>query len=437
VSGGLVVIAALLLDWIRPGYLEGHVMICLVLLINLINFFCMTEKTSASRRTVLSSALGSAAAIGTGILLNQRKTTSDQCKLTSYLPNVNWTMTSFLGKTLEGKSLLYDVPMRISRRLRELTNEKFNVKVDYTRFEKPTQDILEEVSDRIYECGFSGIYYSKDYFPLYFGCAIPFGLSPYEQTAWLKHKTDNSEETFIQKLYVKLKLNIIPFPAAATGGQMGGWFRREITSPSSLKDIRMRIPGLGATVLERIFGVKLHQDVYYDSKSRDTSLTISTIAQGLKKGGTNNRRALDAAEWIGPYDDVRLDLHNVGANFYYWPGWWEPSTTFDVQVNREAWKDLPVEYKAIFKYVCNETYDTTLSEYTMNNVKTLDKLKSQQYGKINLMPFPEEILNMARQGTEELLREYSEKSLFGEVYNEWMKFRYTYRTWQRFTGLSS
>lgn len=199
----------------------------------------------------------------------------------------------------------------------------------------------------------------------------------------------------------------------------------------------MRIPGLGATVLEKNFGVKPHKSVYYDKKSPDTRLTISTIAKELNKGSTNNLRALDAAEWIGPYDDVRLDLHTVGANFYYWPGWWEPSTTFDVQVNRIAWEELPPEYKAIFKYVCNEIYDTTLSEYTMNNVKTLDKLTSQQYGRINLRRFPEEILEMARQGTENLLREYSEKSLFGEVYTEWMKFRDTYRKWQRFTGLSS
>jgi TRAP-type mannitol/chloroaromatic compound transport system substrate-binding protein len=377
------------------------------------------KQFSTSRRTLLSSALGSTAALGVGLFYN-RQPGSKQ---------VNWTMHSFLGDDAKDKVLLYKVPYMISKRIADITDNNFKINVISSG--GSTELILKDVgSSTKYECGFSGIYYeTKENRALYFGCAIPFGLSPHEQTAWLSYKEDDNDDlTLIQKLYQDLGLNIIPFPAAATGGQMGGWFREELTTPESLTGKRMRIPGLGAKVFQKL-GVRPDSDVY------PKALLPQEIAPELEKGKSNNKQALDAAEWIGPYDDIRLNLDKAGAKYYYYPGWWEPSTTFDVQVNIDAWKSLSNEYQAIFKHACKEIYDDILTKYVTKNSRDLKILIKR---KIHVQRFPDKILKVAKTKTDELLAEYDDngKDQFKTVHNKWKEFRQAHRDWSKYTDIT-
>jgi TRAP-type mannitol/chloroaromatic compound transport system substrate-binding protein len=376
------------------------------------------KQFSTSRRTLLISALGSTAALGVGLFYN-RQPGSKQ---------VNWTMHSFLGDGVKGKVLLYEVPYMISKRIAEITDNNFKIKVISSG--RKTEQILEDVGSEEYQCGFSGIYYETEKNRvLYFGCAIPFGLSPHEQTAWLSYKEgDKDNWTLIQKLYQDLKLNIIPFPAAATGGQMGGWFREELTTPESLKGKRMRIPGLGAKVFESL-GVRPDSDVF------PNGLLPQDIASELEEGKSNNKQALDAAEWIGPYDDIRLNLDKAGAKYYYYPGWWEPSTTFDVQVNIDAWESLSKEYQAIFKHACKEIYDDILTKYVTKNSRDLKILIKR---KIHVQRFPDKILKVAKTKTDELLAEYDDngKDQFKTVHNKWKEFRQAHRDWSKYTDIT-
>jgi TRAP-type mannitol/chloroaromatic compound transport system substrate-binding protein len=317
----------------------------------------------------------------------------------------------------------------ISKRIADITDNNFKINVISSG--GSTELILKDVgSSTKYECGFSGIYYeTKENRALYFGCAIPFGLSPHEQTAWLSYKEDDNDDlTLIQKLYQDLGLNIIPFPAAATGGQMGGWFREELTTPESLTGKRMRIPGLGAKVFQKL-GVRPDSDVY------PKALLPQEIAPELEKGKSNNKQALDAAEWIGPYDDIRLNLDKAGAKYYYYPGWWEPSTTFDVQVNIDAWKSLSNEYQAIFKHACKEIYDDILTKYVTKNSRDLKILIKR---KIHVQRFPDKILKVAKTKTDELLAEYDDngKDQFKTVHNKWKEFRQAHRDWSKYTDIT-
>ena len=341
---------------------------------------------------------------------------------------VKWTMHSFLDDNAKNKVLLYEVPYMISKRIAKITGDNFKINVISPG--KKTEEILGDVGseDYKYECGYSGIYYKTEQNrALYFGCAIPFGLSPHEQTAWLSYKEDDKDDlTLIQKLYQDLGLNIIPFPAAATGGQMGGWFREELTTPESLTGKRMRIPGLGAKVFEKL-GVKPDTDIYQGA------LLPQEIASELEEGKSNNKQALDAAEWIGPYDDIRLKLHEAGAKYYYYPGWWEPSTTFDVQVNIKAWKSLSNEYKAIFKHTCKEIYDDVLTKYVTENSRYLKILKQEG---IIVRRFPDEILKVAKTKKDELLSEYDDSPGFEKVHKKWNNFRTTYRDWNNLTDIT-
>lgn len=358
-----------------------------------------TDDKLIGRRSLLLAALvpttAAATVIGFGGYLRKQQ-------------KLKWKMVSFLDNSVEGKVLLYEIPQRVCQKINFMTDGSFNISIITTGISK-TDNILNMVNKRECECGFSGIYYEKDEFlPLYFGCAVPFGLTPQEQTAWLTYKKQKGELTYIQDLYTKLGLKVIPFPAGATGSQMGGWFRNEITSVDQLKDITVRIPGLGAKVWDRL-------------GAKTANIKANEIAQNLRKSSIN------AAEWIGPYDDDRLGLSEAGASYYYHPGWWEPSTTFDIQVNKAAWDDLSKPYKNIFKSACMETYLSVLSEYDRFNSEYLEKLVNAG---INIRPFPSFLIREAKLKTDELLSSY-DKTIphFKEVHQDWILFKNRIRGW--------
>jgi TRAP-type mannitol/chloroaromatic compound transport system substrate-binding protein len=369
------------------------------------------------RRTVVYAAIGTATAIATGAAGWYAR---------QYKQSIKWKMVSFLGESAKDRVILYKAPIILRERLKEITNNQFNIEIDTTG-NILTEQILNKVSEgKDVQCGFSGIYYEKpEYRSLYFGCAVPFGLSPQEQTAWLSYKTNSTDQlTYIQNLYRKIGLNVIPFPAGATGGQMGGWFKREINSVADFNGLKMRIPGLGADVLSDYFGVKT------DKKIFGKALSMGQIAFELE----NN---IKAAEWIGPHDDFQLNLHKAGAQYYYYPGWWEPSTTFDVQVNALAWKNLPPAYKSIFEAVCYETYTKILSEYDRENARILVEIRRlESSGNIKILPFPDEVLLVAQTKTAELLNLYDADKQFKKVHDDWKGFKKQMRNWADLSNLS-
>jgi TRAP-type mannitol/chloroaromatic compound transport system substrate-binding protein len=194
---------------------------------------------------------------------------------------------------------------------------------------------------------------------------------------------------------------------------VGGWFKDEVNSLKDLENKTMRIPGLGSKVMEKM-GMSIYRDV--------ASVSIDTAINAFKFG------PIDAFEWTSPHDDMALDLHKI-AKFYYYPGWWEPSTTFDVQVNIDKWNDLPDNYKEIFKSACHETYMNTLVEYDYKNSIALKKLPEH----IKLCRFNEDIIKTAENITTNMLNGYAKNNkLFRKVYREWRDFRDNIREWSKY-----
>ncbi|MEM9927691.1 MAG: ABC transporter substrate-binding protein [Cyanobacteria bacterium P01_D01_bin.50] len=362
------------------------------------------------RNFLFWAALGSAGAMGIGLANEYRQ-----------MPSVRWKMASFLDEN-SNKLILSKAPRLIRERIEQITNGRFKIELYNQKI--LTEEILQKVSsgDKV-QCGFNGIYYNNErYKVLYFGSAIPYGLTPQEQTAWLLYKKHPDDKlTFIQGIYQRLKLNVIPFPAAATGAQMGGWFKKEIKKVADFNEITMRIPGLGGEVLAlREFSVKL------DRYLPGGAIPANKIVESLKNG------KIDAAEWTGAYDDIKLGLHEAGAKYYYSPGWWEPSTTFDMLVNKDAWDNLPSHYQEIFKAVCLEIYTEILAEYNKNNSKTFEELRNGKFGDIILSDFSPQILQVTKEKTKELLEYYASRDdLFNEVYEEWKSFKGRIRKWSK------
>lgn len=359
---------------------------------------------SPMRRDLLATTLG-------GIVIG----TSATLLAASSPPRVRWRMSSVLDENVKNV-LLYQAPKMVCDRVRVMSKGDFIIDVEPGG---NTKQILQDVSNGIIECGYSGIYYNDDqYKVLFFGAAIPFGLHPHEQNVWLNFKKDpDSGLTYMQEIYKRVGLNVIPFPAGGTGGQMGGWFNKKIETVGDFSGLTMRIPGLGAEVLRTYFEVQ--PDLYLPGGP----LRVNEIAKKLADG------ILDAAEWTGPYDDMQLGLHKV-AKYCYYPGWWETGTTFDVQVNEEAWLTLPDHFKEILRTACQATHVDILALYEKRNSEALQDLMSLRT--VEILPYNDEILAYAKARTADLLEFYAAKNeLFGEVYDEWRNVKASVQQWSQ------
>lgn len=339
-----------------------------------------------------------------------------------------WTMDTFLSESAEG-TILWEAPKTICEQIEAMSGGEFVV--DLIRTGR-TQDLLEQVgsgdvindiSSEPIECAYNGIFYaSKEYKKLFFGCAVPFGLNAQEQNAWLSYKkNDDGELTYIQSLYEGL--NVIPFPAGSTGTQMGGWFNKEIETVDDFRGLVMRIPGLGAEVLGKL-GVTLHTEL------PNTNGKPASIDEAVRRFLNQDLISkFDAVEWNGPWDDTKLGLSNSGQ-FYHYPGWWEPCTTFDVQVNIDAWNKLSDQHKEIFRSACSSMHTNMLSEYNNKNAEALIDLVNSK--NVKFKRFSNDVLKEAARRTEELLNTYATEEEFNKVYSTWKDFKTRIRGWSKY-----
>jgi TRAP-type mannitol/chloroaromatic compound transport system substrate-binding protein len=174
----------------------------------------------------------------------------------------------------------------------------------------------------------------------------------------------------MRELYAQY--NVIQFPAGNTGAQMGGWFRREFHTVADLKGMKMRIAGLGGVVMSRL-GVVPQQ------------IGGGDIYPSLEKG------TIDAAEWVGPYDDEKLGFHKVAPHYYY-PGWWEGGPQLDLVVNLQAWQALPKEYQAMLQAAATEAHVHMIAKYDTVNTAAMKRLIAAG---VKLHPYPPEVMRAA------------------------------------------
>ncbi len=316
-------------------------------------------------------------------------------------PSLTWQMATSWPLSLD---TIYGGAQVLSERVAAMTGGRFKIEPRAAGEVAPGTEVLNVVSQGAVPCGHSAAYYYIGKSPaVAFGTTVPFGLNAQQQNAWLY---DGGGLEQLQALYAK-KFNVIQFPCGNTGVQMGGWFRKEIKSLTDLKGLKMRIPGLGGQVMSKL-GVTVQV------------LPGGEIFQALQTG------AIDAAEWVGPYDDEKLGLHKV-AKYYYYPGWWEPGPSLELQINLDEWKKLPLEYQEIIKSAAFESNLTMLSRYEARNNEALQRLKAAG---IELRTYSPEILGAAEKAAFELYEEFSAKDAdFKAIYEPWKAFRDRVFTW--------
>lgn len=254
----------------------------------------------------------------------------------------------------------------IAERIGRASGGRLKVKVYAGGELVPALEVFDAVSRGTAQMGHDASYYHRGKVPAaqYF-TSIPFGQNANEMNAWLYY---GGGVELWREYYAQFDL--VPFPAGQTGVQMGGWFNRELNSVEDLAGLKMRIPGLGGEVMQRA-GVT------------QVTLPAAEIFTSLQTG------AIDAAEWVGPYNDVSLGLHKA-ARYYYYPGWHEPGPMIELIVNRNAWDQLPDDLKAIVDLACQAVNLDMQAEYNYGNAMALQQLKKDP--NVDVRPFPDDIL---------------------------------------------
>ncbi|HEY6967224.1 MAG TPA: TRAP transporter substrate-binding protein [Burkholderiales bacterium] len=307
---------------------------------------------------------------------------------------INWRMAASWPKSLD---TLYGGAEHLCNRVSQITGGKFNIKLFAAGEIVGGLQVMDAVQAGTVECGHTAAYYyfGKDQ-TFAFGTNIPFGMNSRQQYAWYTH---GGGLELMREFY--REYNIVNFIAGCTGCQMGGWFRKPIKSVADLKGLKFRIGGTGGTVLARL-GVVPQQ------------IAGGDIYPALEKG------TIDAAEWVGPYDDEKLGFYKV-AKYYNYPGWWENGSTPEAFVNVKAWESLPKEYQGAFEAAAAEAYTWMLAKYDAQNPAALKRLIA---GGTILAPFPNDVMAACYKASEENYEEVASKNpKFRKIYEPWKKFR--------------
>jgi len=310
------------------------------------------------------------------------------------MPDVRWRLTSSFPRQLD---TIFGTAQTLARYLAEATDNKFQIQAFPAGELVGGLQALDAVQTGAVECAHTPTYFYFGKDPtLALGTGIPFGLNARQQHSWW-HFADGKELLN----GVLARYNAISFACGNSGTQMGGFFRKELQSPADLNGLKFRIGGLAGLVLAKL-GVVPQQ------------IAGGDVYPALERG------TLDAAEFVGPYDDEKLGLSKV-AKYYYAPGWWEGGAMLHLVVNLNKWNELPKTYQAILFQAAEAANNWMLAKYDAVNPQALRRMLGAG---TELRTFPQSIMEASLKAANELYAELSAKNAdFKKAYDSLVTFR--------------
>jgi len=347
------------------------------------------------RRRFLATASGAVAAAAAAAIVDAPNVIAQ--------PKVQWRMSTAFTAVFD---IHHGVAVRLAKVVEEMSGGRFRIEVfpggqimpPFECFDAASQGKIEAYTG-------SGQYWSNREPAIEWFTTIPFGMNPQGMAAWY-YQGDGLrlwEETYAA-------FNLVPRPATAVAPQMAGWFRKKITTIGDFKGLKMRIVNLGGKV--------------YARAAATTVLTpLGEVYAALERG------VIDAAEMVGPHDDMKSGLHKT-ARYYYYPGWHEPGTTLDFGFNKKAYEALPVDLRRTLDHAAAAVQVYSLSEFHAKNAIALGRLKSEFKGKVEVLPFPASVLRDLKKLSAEVVREESEKTpMARKVHASFTKFQALVGPW--------
>jgi TRAP-type mannitol/chloroaromatic compound transport system substrate-binding protein len=323
-------------------------------------------------------------------------------------PEYKWKMVTTWPKNFPG---LGTGANKLAELIGEMSGGRIQVHVYGAQELVPAFEVFDAVSRGTAEMGHGSAYYWKGKSEAaQFFSTVPFGLTAQEMNGWMYY---GGGLELWRELYAGFGL--VPAPAGNTGVQMGGWFNKEINSVADLQGLKMRIPGLGGEVLKRAGGTPVN-------------LPGGELFTSLQSG------AIDATEWVGPYNDLAFGLYKA-AKYYYYPGWHEPGTILEAMINKEVFDGLPKDLQSIVMNACAVVNQDMLAEYTARNPAALQTLLTEH--KVDLRKFPDDVIAKLRELSAEVVAEIAEKDAFSQkTYASYQSFLKQAREWSGISELT-
>ena len=343
----------------------------------------MRKGGSLDRRSVLTGlAVGGAATLATPAVVRASDT-------------IVWKMPMSWPKQLPGVGIN---GVRFAERVGKMSGGRLHIKVFGAGELVPPLEVFDAVSSGAAEIGHATPYYWQGKDPsFHFYTGVPFGLTQIEHAAWLRF---GGGQELWERAYEPF--NVLPFYAGASGTQAGGWFAKELKTLDDLKGLKMRIAGLGGEVMRRL-GVSV------------VMLPATDIFTSLQNG------TIDAAEWVGPWNDLAFGLYKV-APHYYMPAFHEPGAGLEIIVNKDKYMELPEDLQSIVKEAAQSTALETMADYQYNNAMSLRPLLAKEG--VQLHTVPEDLMMAMAKETKGVLEDVAASSpLAGEIYESFLKYR--------------
>ena len=235
------------------------------------------------------------------------------------MPKVSWRCTSSFPKALD---TIFGAAETMANFVRDSTDGNFDIQVFAAGEMVGGLQAADAAAGTVEMCHTASYYYWGKDPTCAFGTWIPFGLNARQNNGWFYYGGGNE---LMNEFYATQGL--YGMPCGNTGAQMGGWFRKEINTLEDLKGLKMRIGGFAGKIMEKL-GLVPQQ------------IAGGDIYPSLEKG------TIDAAEWVGPYDDEKLGFSR-SRPYYYYPGWWEGGSALHAMVNLGKWNEFPKKYQAV------------------------------------------------------------------------------------------
>jgi TRAP-type mannitol/chloroaromatic compound transport system substrate-binding protein len=316
-------------------------------------------------------------------------------------PEIKWRVTSSFPKSLD---TIYGASDTFAKYVAEMTDNKFQIQAFAAGEIVPGLQAADAVTNGTVEMCHTASYYYVGKDPTWaFGTAVPFGLNARMQNAWF----NAGGMDLLNEFYSGYNIHAVV--GGNTGCQMGGWFRKEIKTVADLNGLKMRIGGFAGRVLQKLGSVP-------------QQIAGGDIYPALEKG------TIDAAEWVGPFDDQKLGFNKV-APFYYYPGWWEGGAALSFMINKPKWDALPKQYKAVIQAAASHADTEMQAKYDARNPGALKQLVAAG---TQLRPFPQEVMEACYKASNELYAETNaQNAKFKKVFDHMMAFRNDeYLWWQ-------
>jgi TRAP-type mannitol/chloroaromatic compound transport system substrate-binding protein len=321
-------------------------------------------------------------------------------------PKVQWRMSTTWPAALD---VLQGAAQRLGQVVEEISGGRFRIEVFPGGQIMPPFECFDAASKGTDIQAFMAapFYWAAKDPAIQWFHTVPFGMNPDGMAAWY-YQGDGLK--LMEEAYGAY--NLVPRPGMAQAPQMAGWFRKKMTTINDYRGLKMRVGPFGGKV-------------YVKAGSTAVLTPASEIYAALERG------VIDACEWVGPHDDMKLGLHKT-APYYYYPGWHEPGSMNEFGFNKKAYEALPVDLRRMLDHATAAINVYGFTEFQTKNAIALEKLKTEFRGKVEILPLPVPVLRELKKLAAEVVKEESEKSpMATKVHASFTKFQTQLAGWSR------